>query len=82
MTSNSNVVRIRSETFANGSTQGSLSLKAYANTNNTEVMCFLANGQWLDPIIRLIYKILIQGMKYVYDFSVYALSIMCINVLL
>lgn len=71
------IIRIYSQTFANGSTQGSLSLRTCANTNDTDVMCYFANGD--DPI-RMMYKILIQGMQYVYDFSVYELSCKCFTI--
>ena len=68
----SGVVGITSRTLPNGSTQGSLSFRAYANNaNNTDIMCVFANGHV--HITKLKYKILIQGMLHVYDFSAYIL---------
>ena len=74
VTSNSSfpgVVGIASRTLSNGSTQGSLSFKAYAYANNTEIMCVFANG--LVHLTKVKYKILIQGMLYAYEFSAYTI---------
>ena len=54
------VVRISSQTFANGSTQGILTLTAYARVNNTVITCFITNGVHYLP--QLDYDIVIQGM--------------------
>lgn len=61
------VVGIASRTLSNGSTQGSLTFTAYANANNTDVLCFFADGS---DLIRMEYKILIQGMLHVYAYTI------------
>ena len=62
VTSNSTfpgVVYITSQTLSNGSTQGSLTFRAYANANNTNIECFFANGSKTIP--ELEHLIVIQG---------------------
>ena len=55
------VARISSQTFANGSTQGILTLTAHAQVNNTVITCFITNGVHYLP--QLDYDIVIQGMS-------------------
>ena len=63
VTSNStfpDVVYITIQTLSNGSTQGSLTFRAHANVNNTDIECFVSNRS--RSIHQLDYNIVIQGM--------------------
>ena len=70
VTSNStfrDVVCITSETFSNGSTQGSLTFRAYGQANNTDIECFVTNGDLI--LLQLDYVITLQGTLYNCSFN-------------
>ena len=64
VTSNStfpDVVYIMIQTLSNGSLQGSLTFRAYAKANNTDIECFVTDLDRLDTVTQLDYNIVIQG---------------------
>ena len=70
VTSNSTfpgVVGITSRRLSNGSTQGSLTFRAYTQANNTIIRCFSVNV--FKNILELEYYIVIQGIPC--DFYMY-----------
>ena len=66
VTSNStfpDVVCITIQALSNGSTQGSLTFRAYGHVNNTDIQCFVTNGFHYLPQQAKNYIIIIQGMS-------------------
>ena len=64
VTSNStfpDVVYITSQTLSNGSTQGSLTFRADAHVNNSDIECFVTDPDHLVILPQLDYNIVIQG---------------------
>ena len=64
VTSNStfpDIVYITSQTLSNGSTQGSLTFRAYAHVNNTDIECFVTDLDHFETVTQVDYNIIIQG---------------------